>query len=192
MSLSVFLFGLSCLGLSVLPGLDYFLFHVRELFSYYLFKYFLRSFFSLFSFWDPIVQMSVCLMLSQRSLRLSFFFLSILFLVFCSAFCPPGYLSMLPPQLFCYWFLLVYYSSLSGQGSEPLDHTLHFLTRAFLDAVRTSEDRWGKQVTWCLQGESGLNPFHNPWLPTPKSPQIKPHSTKNVHFFANKAWRPVL
>jgi len=74
MSLSVFLFGLSCLGLSVLPGLDYFLFHVRELFSYYLFKYFLRSFFSLFSFWDPIVQMSVCLMLSQRSLRLSFFF----------------------------------------------------------------------------------------------------------------------
>ena len=38
--------GLSCLGLSVLPGLDYFLSHVREVFSYYFFKYFLRSFLS--------------------------------------------------------------------------------------------------------------------------------------------------
>ena len=32
---------------------DYFLSHVREVFSYYLFKYFLRSFLSLFSFWGP-------------------------------------------------------------------------------------------------------------------------------------------
>ena len=29
------------------------LFHVRNVFSHYLFKYFLRLFFSLFSFWDP-------------------------------------------------------------------------------------------------------------------------------------------
>ena len=32
---------------------DYFLSHVRQVFSYYLFKYFLRSFLSLFSFWGP-------------------------------------------------------------------------------------------------------------------------------------------
>ena len=32
---------------------DCLLSHVREFFSYYLFKYFLRSFLSLFSFWDP-------------------------------------------------------------------------------------------------------------------------------------------
>ena len=44
--------GLYCMGLSVLPGLECFLSHVRELFSYYLFKYFLRPFLSLFSFWD--------------------------------------------------------------------------------------------------------------------------------------------
>ena len=31
---------------------DCFLSHVREVFSYYLLKYFLRSFLSLFSFWD--------------------------------------------------------------------------------------------------------------------------------------------
>ena len=42
------------MGLSVLLDLgDCFLFHVREFFSYYLFKYFLRSFLSLFCFWDP-------------------------------------------------------------------------------------------------------------------------------------------
>ena len=53
-----------CLGMFllgfILPGplrfLDlggYFLSHVREIFDYNLFKYFLRSFLSLFSFWDP-------------------------------------------------------------------------------------------------------------------------------------------
>ena len=46
--------GLSSLGLSVLPGLiDYFLSHAGEVFSYYLFKYFIKSFLSLFSFWNP-------------------------------------------------------------------------------------------------------------------------------------------
>ena len=54
MCLCVFLLGF------ILPGtlcfrdlVDYFLSHVREVLSYYLFKYFLRSFLSLFSFWDP-------------------------------------------------------------------------------------------------------------------------------------------
>ena len=45
--------GLSCMELSVLLGLDCFLFHVKDILGYYLFKSFLRSFLSLFSFWDP-------------------------------------------------------------------------------------------------------------------------------------------
>ena len=36
--------------LCFLDLVDYFLSHVREVFSYYVFKYFLRSFLSLFSF----------------------------------------------------------------------------------------------------------------------------------------------
>ena len=60
----------------------YFLSHVREVFHYNLFKYFLRPFLFLFLFGTPIIRMLVCLVLSQRSLRLS----SILFIVF-SLFC---------------------------------------------------------------------------------------------------------
>ena len=52
-------------------------------------------------------------MLSQRSLRLSSF-LFILFCVFCSSVVISSILSssslILLPQLFCYWFLLVYFS----------------------------------------------------------------------------------
>ena len=40
-------------SLCFLGLVDYFPSHVQEAFSYYLFKYFLRSFLSLFSFWDP-------------------------------------------------------------------------------------------------------------------------------------------
>ena len=60
-----------------------FLSHVREVFNYYLFKYFLRFFLSLFSSGIPIMRMLVCFMLSQRSLRPSSF-LFILFSLFCS------------------------------------------------------------------------------------------------------------
>ena len=49
--LSVFLLGFILSGtLCFLDLVNYFLSHVRELVSYYLFKYFLRSFLSLFSF----------------------------------------------------------------------------------------------------------------------------------------------
>ena len=44
---------LSCMGLSALPGVDYFLSHIREVFNYSLFKYFLSPFLFLFFFWDP-------------------------------------------------------------------------------------------------------------------------------------------
>ena len=71
-------------SLCFLDLVDYFLSHIRKAFSYYLFKYFLRSFLSLFSLWNPIMQMLVPLMLSQRSLRLSSF-LFILLSLLCSA-----------------------------------------------------------------------------------------------------------
>ena len=45
---------LSCLGFSVLPGIGWlFPSHVREVFSYCLFKCFLEFFLFLFFFWDP-------------------------------------------------------------------------------------------------------------------------------------------
>ena len=54
MCLSVLFLGFILPGtLCFLDLVNYFLSHVREVFSYYLFKYFLRSFLSLFSFWDP-------------------------------------------------------------------------------------------------------------------------------------------
>ena len=67
----------------------------------------------------PIIRMLVDLMLSQRSLRLSssssffsfFFFLlySVLQQWF-STFCFPDYLPILLSQLFCCWYVLVYFS----------------------------------------------------------------------------------
>ena len=49
MCLSVFLLGYICMELSVLPGLgDCLLSHVKEVFSYYLFKCFVRPLLSLF------------------------------------------------------------------------------------------------------------------------------------------------
>ena len=41
------------MGLSALPGLDYFLSYIREVVNYNLFKYFLSPFIFLFFFWDP-------------------------------------------------------------------------------------------------------------------------------------------
>ena len=75
--------------------------HTREVFSYFLFKCFLKSFVSDF-FCDPIMIMLLPLMLSQQSLRLSsfffcFFFFS-LFLLYSvlrqwfPPFCLPGHL----------------------------------------------------------------------------------------------------
>ena len=69
-------------SLCFLDLVDYFLYYVWEVFSYYLFKYFLRSFLSLF-FWTPKMRMLVCLMSSQGFLRLSSF-LFFFFSVFCS------------------------------------------------------------------------------------------------------------
>ena len=86
--LGVFLFGLMSWCVPIIPygtwhvldlG-DCFLSQVKDVFSYYLFKYFLRPLFSLFSSLDsgiPIMQILVPLMLSQRSLKLPFSFFSV-------------------------------------------------------------------------------------------------------------------
>ena len=70
-------------SLCLLDLIDYFLFHVGEIFNCNLFKNFLIPFLFLF-FWDPIIQMLVCLILFQGSLRLSSV-LFILFTLFCSS-----------------------------------------------------------------------------------------------------------
>ena len=63
-----------------------------EIFNYNLFQNFLILY--LFSFWDPYT-------VNAGDLWQWF-----------PAFCPPGHLSVLLTKLFCYWFLLVDYSSL--------------------------------------------------------------------------------
>ena len=103
-------------SLYFLDLVDYFLSHVWEVFSYYIFKYFLRSSVSLFSFLDPYnVNIGVF-----RPLRLSLFFFPFFFQYsvlrqWFPPFCPPGHLSVLLPQLFCYWFHL--YLSFSSYRS---------------------------------------------------------------------------
>ena len=80
--LSVFLLRFILPGtLHFLDLVDYILSHVREVFSYYLFKYFLRSFLY-FPSGAPKMQRFIHSILSQRSLRLSLF-LFILFSVSC-------------------------------------------------------------------------------------------------------------
>ena len=113
-------------SLCFLDLLDYFLSHVREAFSYYLFRYFLESILSLPSpSGTPIMWKLVCLMLYQRSLRLPFFFFYSFFLYYVSLqwfppFCILSLLSVLLPQLFHYWLLLVYCSSLFICSLVPL------------------------------------------------------------------------
>ena len=67
----------------------------------------------LFPFWGPYNAMLVCLILFQRPARLSpfLFILSVYSLLWqwCPSFCPPGHLSILQPQLFCYWFLCIFH-----------------------------------------------------------------------------------
>ena len=54
---------------------DYFLPHFREVFSYFLLKYFLMVFLFVFFFWDSYDSNVGCLTLPQRSLRLCSFLL---------------------------------------------------------------------------------------------------------------------
>ena len=68
---------------------------------------------SFFSFWDPyVVNIDVFKIVPGVSVFI-FKKYSVLQQWF-PPFCSPGHLSVLLPQLFCYWFLLVYYS---GEGN---------------------------------------------------------------------------
>ena len=62
-----------CLGFLGLS--DYFLPFLREVFNYYLLKYFFMVFLFVFLFWNSMIQMLGHLILSWRSLRLSSFLL---------------------------------------------------------------------------------------------------------------------
>ena len=79
-----------CGTLHFLDLVGYLFSHIKEVFSYYVFEYFLRAPFSLSSSEPPIMWMFVHLMLSQRSLRLSslwFFFFShsFFYILFCGS-----------------------------------------------------------------------------------------------------------
>ena len=89
-------------SLYFLDLVDNFCSHVREVFSYYLFKYFLRSFSLSSPSGTPIMRILVCLMLSQGSLRLS----SFLFIPF-SIFCSVAVIFHLYPFIH-YMFLILY------------------------------------------------------------------------------------
>ena len=67
-------------SLCFLDLVNYFLSHVRDVSSYYLFTWFLRSFLQLFSFWDPYNVNLVCLMLNQRSRAVFIYFHSVFIL----------------------------------------------------------------------------------------------------------------
>ena len=119
--------GLSWLGPSALPDwTDYLLSHVKEVFSYYVFKYFLRSFLSSSS-GTLIMQMLVHLMLSQRSLRLSSFLFTFFppCIVFQQWF--PPVLSSRSFSLICFSasvILLLVPSSVSEKAMAPQSSTL--------------------------------------------------------------------
>ena len=109
MCLGVFCLGFILFGtMGFLDLGDNFLPHFREVFNYYLLKYFLMVFLFVFFFGTLMIRMLGCLTLSQRSLRLSSFLL-ILFLfsfllhLFLPFYLLPHLLYLLPP-LFCWWF----------------------------------------------------------------------------------------
>ena len=84
----------------------YFLTHFRDVFNYYLLKYFLMVFPFVFFFWDSYDSIVGTLTLFQRSLTLSSFRLIIFSSLFhlLPPFYLPPHLSCLLPQLFYCWF----------------------------------------------------------------------------------------
>ena len=95
---------------------NYFLSHVREVFNYSLFKQFLRPFLFLFFFWDSynsnidvfgvVPEVSETVLISLHS----FFFILFHDSDFHHFIFQLTYSSIPLPQLFCYRFLLLYFS----------------------------------------------------------------------------------
>ena len=108
--LGVFRLGLILLGLSGFLDLgEYFLPHFREVFNYYLLKYFFMVFLFVFFFWDPydsnVVAFNIVLEVSEIVLISfnSFFFFSSLFHLFLPFYLLPHSSCLLPPLIYC-WF----------------------------------------------------------------------------------------
>ena len=79
---------LSCMGLSALPGLDdYFLPHIKDVFNYNLFQYFLSPFLFLFLFWDPYnLNVGVFNVVSEVSETVLNSFHCFFFILLCSSY----------------------------------------------------------------------------------------------------------
>ena len=71
-------------SLCFLDLVDYFLSHMRGFFSYYLFRYFLRSFPSFFSFWDPYNGNAGAFSVVPKVSLAVFFFFFFFYFIFCS------------------------------------------------------------------------------------------------------------
>ena len=112
-----------CLRFLDLSG--YFLSHVRKVFDYNLFKYFLRPFLFIFSFRDPynlkVGAFNVVSEVSETvliSFPFTFKLIINIYVPFLYSapqqlfppFCLPAHLFVLLSQLFCCWFFLVYFS----------------------------------------------------------------------------------
>ena len=86
-----------------------------QFFSYYLFRYFLRSFLSLFCFWDPYNMNVGTFNCCPRGLLDCPHFFQSFFVVYSIPwqwflpFCLSVHSFVPFPQLFCYWFLPVYF-----------------------------------------------------------------------------------
>ena len=101
-------------SLHLLDLIDYFLFHVGQIFNYSLFKNFLLPFLFLFFFWDPynsnVVAFDIVPEVCETILR---FFSTFLCYSDLQKLFPPLYLPahwfILLLQIFCYWFLLEYF-----------------------------------------------------------------------------------
>ena len=113
MCLNVFVLGTSWDSLCFQDLVDYFLLQVGDVFSYYLLKYFLRSFLSHLSFWEPYNENDGVFNVVTEGLLGSLHFFSLFFLYsfllqWFLLFSPPSHLYVLLLQLFYYWFLLIY------------------------------------------------------------------------------------
>ena len=103
-----FFLGLSSMGLcNFLDLVDYFHSHVREVFDYNLFKYFLRPFLFFFFFWYPY-NLNVCAFnivpQVSKTVLISFYYFFLYYVPqqLFPPFCLPALSSILLPHLFCY------------------------------------------------------------------------------------------
>ena len=96
-ALACFSLGLSCIGLCLFVLIDYFLFHIGEIFTYTLFINFLIPFLFLFFFWKWKWKSLSCVSLYEVMFVLSFFCLFFLW-----------WARLSEVVLFCWWWGLYF------------------------------------------------------------------------------------